>query len=171
MANFRKPRHSWDVDSPQYKGRLKLQAKSRKENKVMYSSGYIETGKFLRNSHGLENIMYKHSRSILSGLRSRVGRDEGTGGYHLQDAFKMKKVRKGGWYKDRMAYHISVDGSTPAGNAFLMAEFRSQFSKEAWKTRQGYGGEPANKSVTRNRKGWIRGTLSDLGREEGLSGE
>ncbi|MDD2326427.1 MAG: hypothetical protein PHW63_10620 [Alphaproteobacteria bacterium] len=177
MANFSgPPRHYWDV----YNGanvRKRLSDQMARESEygtkhgVIYFSDYMETAKWLQNSSELSKALYRHTSSLHRTLKRNIGRDEGTDGRHMADVPKIRRVRKGGVHQDRIAYHIYVVNATPdpknAGNQFLHAEYRSKFSKDAWKWRMGIGGEAPNKTVQPNRKGWIDRSLSQASRVRG----
>lgn len=161
MANFNRDAPSWDVrykNNAQNRNRLKRAQTAAGGMGTIYFSDYKETGKWMKNDRKLRKVLGREARSLRNQLKSAVPRGEGTGGHHVEDALKMRYLKHGGVYGDRMAYHVYVigtgEGGKTVGDSFLNAERASQFSKDAWKTRMAGG------KVRPNRKGWVEQALN-----------
>lgn len=168
MVNYDKPRHDWDISKKtRYKERLKQQRETGSPN-VMYSSDYIETGKFLRQDKGLKKALHRESSRLLRSTESAIG-----GGTQAKDGvegsfsnvLKLRHLKEGGKHGDRQAYHMYVNANPKTkndGHRFISAQRASQFSKEAWRERQmrDEKGNYKNLPGQPNRMGWIEKGLN-----------
>lgn len=165
MANFKRA-PDWDVKYKHSRGRARLAAQRKPGgDSVVYMSNYANTLDFLTTSKRLNRELYTGASRLMRTLKGEIGRDEGTGGYHLQDTLKMRRIRKGGRDGDRQAYHIYVINASPdpnsPGNAFIAAEMQSQFTREAWKERMKTDehGNRIGQKRPPNRHGWVGTSL------------
>lgn len=157
MANFNSDAPKWDKafkNSSYNKRRLRNAHGSRKRD-LIYFSDYRKTGGWLKNDRQLRKVLSSEARRIRRVLRSVVPTGTPEDG-HVRDAIKVKMVKHGGIYRDRMAYHVYVDaqGKGSPGDQFLHAEFQSQFTREAWERRM------LGKSTNANRAGWVETALT-----------
>lgn len=163
MAGFKSAPY-WDVKYKRTRGRKRLEDQLKPGgDSMVYMSNYDNTLEFLTKSRALNRELYRGASRLMRTLKGEIGRDEGTGGYHLQDVVQMRRIRYGGKDKDRQAYHIFVVNASPdpnnPGHAFLAAERQSQFSKEAWRERQKTG-----RKTPPNRSGWVDSSLNRVSR-------
>lgn len=156
MANFKNP-HGYPRYDVTKKNNGYNYARLRKAHQnntpFIYFSDYKATGEWMRGSPKLRKKLHMETVKIYRRLLSEVPRGEGTGG-HVENALKIRFLKHGGIYNDRMAFHIYAMRKKRGdiGDQFYHAERRSQFSKEAWQKRK-------DGDVLPNRSGWVDSAL------------
>lgn len=161
MANFNKDIPWYDVKyKKSSRNYARLRQAHQKNIPYEYFSDYRETGRWMKNSKQLRKALQSETMRIFRVLKSEIPRGEGTGG-HVENALRVRFLKHGGMFRDRMAFHIfaMAKGNNSLGDQFIHAERRSRFSKEAWAARK--EGETVS-----NRAGWVDSALSRVAVEK-----
>lgn len=161
MANFNKDIPWYDVTKKHTSRNTTRLRKAHQDNTpFVYFSDYRETGKWMKESRRLRKQLHSETMKIYRALRAEIPRGEGTGG-HVENALRIRFLKHGGMFRDRMAFHIytMASGSNSLGDQFVHAERRSRFSKDAWAKRK-------SGAVVSDRTGWVDSALGRVGKNQ-----